>query len=255
MRVVCLVPSLTETLLHCGVDVVGRTRFCIHPTERVKAISIVGGTKGVDWEKISALAPDLVVFDKEENLKSMAEACSYPWHATHITSIGDIAENLFSLATVLQCEPLKQHADEWRQLASRPNLENIQWSNLPGQLKGLKSQKPAAHIDRIEYVIWRDPWMAVGANTFIGSVLSKVGFSDYLATHDEPYPVLAPLDLQRDDTFYLFSSEPYPFLKHIETLKAEAYQGAIVDGEFYSWFGVRSYRAIKNVLDAAQANE
>ena len=65
MRVICLVPSLTETLIECGVNVVGRTRFCIHPKDRVEQIAKVGGTKGVNWERCAQLEPDLVVFDRE----------------------------------------------------------------------------------------------------------------------------------------------------------------------------------------------
>ena len=66
MRVICLVPSLTETLLECGVDVVGRTRFCIHPASRVAEITRVGGTKGVDWDRCATLNPDIVIFDREK---------------------------------------------------------------------------------------------------------------------------------------------------------------------------------------------
>jgi len=70
-----LVPSLTETLLACGVEVVGRTRYCIHPSEAVRDITVVGGTKGVDWGRVVELAPDLVVMDKDENTREMAESC------------------------------------------------------------------------------------------------------------------------------------------------------------------------------------
>ena len=74
MRVVSLVPSLTETLLECGVEVVGRTRFCIHPADKVADIPAVGGTKEVNWQRCLALEPDLVVMDKEENTLEMAQA-------------------------------------------------------------------------------------------------------------------------------------------------------------------------------------
>ncbi|WP_428610259.1 helical backbone metal receptor, partial [Sedimenticola sp.] len=75
MRVVSLIPSITESLIDCHVNLVGRSRFCIHPVPQVGHIPVVGGTKQVDWQAMACLAPDLVVLDREENTREMAESC------------------------------------------------------------------------------------------------------------------------------------------------------------------------------------
>ena len=246
MRVICLVPSLTETLIECGVEVVGRTRFCIHPIEEVKDIVIVGGTKSVDWEKCITLKPDLVVFDEEENPKEMADSCPFKWHATHITSVDNIADELKRLADKIGSSQLLEMANKWNELASKPNLKNIDWENVPGQIESIGIN--LSSYKRIEYIIWRDPWMAVSANTFIGSILQKVGFADLLSSHDKPYPELTQKQMTDPEKFYLFSSEPYPFVRHKQFLCKSGFNGAIIDGEVYSWFGIRSYLALNEFL-------
>jgi len=242
MRVICLVPSLTETLIECGVEVVGRTRFCIHPVDKVKAISVVGGTKNVDWDKCKTLKPDIVVFDREENPKEMADSCSFKWHATHITSVDNIADELRKLADIVESPQLLEMADKWSELASKPNLKTIDWANIPAQIETIGNNKVS--YKHIEYIIWRDPWMAVNANTFIGSMLQKFGFTEHLISHKKSYPELTQEQMNDPETFYLFSSEPYPFSRHKEFLIESGFNGAIVDGEVYSWFGIRSYLAL-----------
>lgn len=245
-RVICLVPSLTETLIECGVDVVGRTRFCIHPKQKVKEIAVVGGTKGVDWQKCQESKPDLVVFDREENLKTMADECPYPWFATHITSIDSVAGEFERLASQLNSELLAEHAEQWQQLQAMPAKQDFDWQNVPGQLKPLLN---TSNYKRVEYIIWRDPWMAIGQQTFINSVLQKLGFGEYLTNHPKPYPELSEQQMREDETFYLFSSEPYRFLRYHQKLLDEQRHGAIVDGELFSWFGIRSYRMMMEILN------
>ena len=241
-----MVPSLTETLIECGVNVVGRTKFCIHPEERVGNIPRVGGTKQLNWQRCLEQKPDLVIFDREENLKEMADACPVPWHATHIKSIHGIGTELRELAHRLDCAELFNVADRWEELSTRPRLESVDWSNVPGQLETLNNAQNA--YTRIEYMIWRDPWMAVNSRTFIGSMLEKIGFADLLGEHSVPYPQLQDSQVGEPNTFYLFSSEPYPFLNEQKTLKESGINGAIVDGEVYSWFGIRSLRALSKFL-------
>jgi len=242
MRVICLVPSLTETLIEYGVNVVGRSRFCIHPEDKVKGIAKVGGTKDINWDKCHLLAPDLVVFDREENLKSMAEECPFPWVATHITSVDNISEELEKLALVVDCRELSVLAQQWQVLSQISDCSLVDWANIPGQIVGLRNE--LKQYKRIEYIIWRDPWMAISQQTFIASILQKLGFAPYLRRGDKPYPILSEAELSDPETFYLFSSEPFPFARHRQSLLDAGLNGAIVDGELFSWFGVRSYNAL-----------
>lgn len=250
MRVVSLVPSLTETLLECGVEVVGRTRFCIHPADKVADIPAVGGTKEVNWQRCLALAPDLVVMDKEENTREMAQACPVPWVATHITSIDDVSRELDVLADQLCSNPLADLAADWQSLAAKTVGQLSDLGSIPGEMARIGQPECCT---RVEYLIWRDPWMTVGRHTFIGAMLERVGLGAYLDLSEENYPQL-PTEPPRDDTCYLLSSEPYPFERHLEALGAAGFNGVLVDGEFYSWFGVRSYRALNNYLQKKESS-
>lgn len=246
MRVVSLVPSLTETLIVSGVDVVGRTRFCVHPSAAVDNIPVVGGTKGVDWARCAKLSPDLVIFDREENNQEMALECPFPWHAMHIESIDGCAAEFSELAQILHNEQLQAHAQKWAKLADTQKLTEPNWDAIPGLLAPLN---PATGpIEQIEYLIWRNPWMAIGQQTYIHSVLEKLGFAVHLNAHASKYPQLEEEHLRKPGTFLLFSSEPYRFMRYHTELTEQGFQGAIVDGELYSWFGIRSLNAITQYL-------
>ena len=101
----------------------------------------------------------------------------------------------------------------------------------------------------LEYLIWREPWMGIGPNTFIFSMLEKLGFAQFLPQHDKPYPTLDEQQLGGKNTFHLFSSEPFPFSRHKKWLLEQGFNGAIVDGEVYSWFGIRSFQYLKHYLE------
>ena len=251
MRVVSMVPSWTETLVECGCDVVGRTRFCIHP-ERVKQIPVVGGAKTISWDKVAALRPDVLLLDREENTRAMWEESPVEVFATHITSVDDIAPDLERLAVRLRCPALHETAGRWSLVARRPKTSLASWQELPGVVEWLLPPIGQA-IGPYTYLIWRDPWMAIGAGTFIASMLSAAGLpGDQLCTGDSPsgnprYPVIEPASLP-PGTVLLASSEPYPFHRKRESLLGFERPAAIVDGEAFSWFGVRSLAFLEAAL-------
>lgn len=239
MRVVCLVPSWPETLIEAGVDVCGRTRFCIHPKESVTSIPIVGGTKEVDWEKIKNLRPDLIILDQEENPKQFSEKSAFPWLATHVTDLESARNEMFRLGEVLKNKQLQTWADEWDQLLSQPcgpwNPDQV-----PGEIEKIHGQRASSH--RILYVIWKNPWMVVNHKTFIASVLEFLGADLAEIPNEKNYPEVDEDFLKKYQL--LFSSEPFPFHKKENELRASGLSGHIVDGESYSWFGIRSLRFI-----------
>lgn len=254
MRVVSLVPSWTETLVAAGVNVVGRTRYCIHPGDVVSGISVVGGTKRVNWDKIRALKPDYVVFDKEENTKEMAEACEYSYIATHVTNVASVAFELTRLGQVLGSEKLGQMAQEWREVstASIPVSPAV---DFPGVSQWIL--KPRSEVKQIVYMIWRKPWMAINPQTFIGDVLRTLGYGSVLKPIGDgsAYPEVDLDSLDKNHTLVLFSSEPYPFAKHTKTLSTLGFASAIVDGELFSWFGQRSLRFLQKELGLKESTD
>lgn len=249
MRIICLVPSITETLLACDINLVGRSRFCIHPSEQVVKITKVGGTKDIDWLKTTELKPDLVILDKEENTLAMAESCPYNYFALHITCIQDVAPELARLANKLNNTKLKEFAKRWQQVTKQPL--DFDLPNLPGVIEWW--QRPTKALQFI-YLIWQEPWMAIGERTFIQSVLDHIGVKSQRIPFSEKYPSIDLSEFSQTKTCLLFSSEPFPFERHRRQLEKLGYACALIDGEKYSWYGIRSLEFLENLTETGKPN-
>lgn len=227
LRIISLVPSLTELLFHLGLEAetVGITKFCIHPAEWFSSKPRIGGTKTVDINKVKALSPTLIIANKEENTKEQVEtlAADYPvW----LTDVNDLPT---ALQMINDIGVLSNRSTAATELAEQINQA---FANL----LPLTAPVPTA------YLIWRKPYMAAGGDTFINNMLHRCGFSNVLA--DIPrYPVVAIEWLQQQGCqLLLLSSEPYPFKQqHIDELQAALPDTTIqlVDGELFSWYGSR----------------
>lgn len=242
VRIISLVPSWTETLIAAGHTPVGRTRYCLHPSPEVDSIPIVGGTKNVDWDKIRSLKPDLLILDKEENPFEFSQQ-GIPYWASHVKDGQSLSLAFQELSKVLGSSNfLKFHLEMEEVLKAQPLKATPE--NLPGCLEVLK---PWSGDEKFTYVIWRKPWMAVHPETYIGFVLEKLGYK--LKVWKPAPPYYPEIDLEvRDDQVYLFSSEPFPFLKQKDELLKLGVKGALVDGECFSWFGIRSLNFLKKAL-------
>lgn len=225
-RIVSLVPSQTELLYDLGLGdrVVGITKFCIHPEEWFRSKTRVGGTKNVDIAKVMALQPDLIIGNKEENQKEdiLALEKLAPVWMSDIYTIDDSLAMIKDLGAILKVED---------------KAEALQHT-IRSEFESLQPLKKAASV---LYLIWKDPYMAVGPNTFVHHILTHhLGFTN--ATNQERYPVLELSDFQPSPEYIFLSSEPYPFKdKHIDELQV-LYPSAkimLVDGEYFSWYGSR----------------
>lgn len=234
MRVISLVPSWTETLIEAGIEVCGRTRFCIFPQTEITHIPIVGGTKDVDWQKIKQLKPDLILLDKEENPKEFSEQSPFPWFATHVTDLESARDEMRKLGQMLKNQKILDWADQWEQLLSR-SCGPWSMQRIPGEIK--KISLPEVDHQKVVYVIWKNPWMAVNHNTFIGSMLQFLGASMADLKSEKKYPEITEEILKNN--YILFSSEPFPFHKKEKDLEGQGFTGSLVAGEGFSWFGVR----------------
>ncbi len=243
MRVICLVPSITETLIECGVEVVGRTRFCIHPAKQVTTIEKVGGTKDINWERCKKLEPDLVIFDREENLKEMADSCPFPWLAVHITSVSNISKELITLSERLNNSALHDIALRWRAVVDTKTVDTS-IDKIPGMLEWWR--KPKSQHSLV-YLIWREPWMAIGEETFIQSMLDHVGMKHARIDVGAKYPEINLEDFDPKYTTLLYSSEPFPFARHKQELMDKGYSCGLIDGELYSWYGIRSLKFLESL--------
>ncbi len=225
-RIVSIVPSQTELLFYLGLDeqIIGITKFCVHPADKVKKVAKIGGTKQLDFEKIEALRPDLIIANKEENERSQVEElmniCPV-W----ISDIANFAEALDMIERVGALTGKTAEAKNLTETISR------QFENLEITASG----------KRVIYLIWRKPYMAAGKGTFIDDMLQRCGFINVVT--QERYPEINAETLKNlNPDVILLSSEPYPFSqKHIEEFRVITPHAKVklVDGEMFSWYGSR----------------
>ena len=228
-RIVSLVPSQTELLADLGLDaeVVGLTRFCVRPDGWKARKAVVGGTKTVDPAKVAALAPDLVIANKEENVREQVEAVAEraPVWVTDVANVAD------ALAMTRDLGALTGRASRAEALAAE----------VDAAFAALPAWPPA----RALYLIWRDPWMSAGRDTIIHDVMGRAGLANVLADRDR-YPALTDAEVTAlAPDVVLLSSEPYPFAdKHVAEVQALAPRARVVlaDGEAFSWYGSRLLR-------------
>lgn len=246
--IISMVPSWTETLVSCGVPIVGRTNYCIHPENQVDDIPIVGGTKNIDWDKVFELHATTLLLDKEENPIEFSEGSPIPVFATHVTSLLDVAKECDRMADEFQNKKLKDLARRWFKIHEKPNFKMDHFEKFP-VIEWLKKPKYDGDIKWIYYLIWKDPWMCVSKETFIASVISKLGLGFMIKESDMRYPTIELNKLNPRETLLLFSSEPYPFQKKIDEIKKIGFPSALVNGELFGWFGIRSLEFIENFFN------
>ncbi len=230
-RIISLVPSQTELLADLGLhdEVIGITKFCVHPENWLQTKTTIGGTKNFHFDEIDKLRPDVIFGNKEENFEEGISRlkAKYPVWMSDIVSIEDSVSMILSLGEITD-----------RIVDSKRIVLDIQG--------GFKSTITFSG-EFVLYLIWRKPWMGAAVNTFIHSLLNHLGLRNALED-EKRYPELTVERIQSLKPNYIFlSSEPYPFReKHIEELQAisPASKIILVDGEMFSWYGSRLIKAV-----------
>jgi len=235
LRIVSLVPSQTELLYDLGLnnEIVGITKFCVHPESWFRTKTRVGGTKQVHYDKIAALQPDLILANKEENTQEIVDtlAADYPVWVSDIHNLQDALEMIRQVGSLTG-----------KTAAAEAIAHNIGtgFQQLAAKLHDDEQPVPVA------YFIWRNPWMTAGSDTFISNMLSLLNWKNVF-DDKRRYPEIAPEELAaRKPRKILLSSEPYPFKeKHVEEIKAVLPDAEVllVDGEMFSWYGSRLLKA------------
>ncbi|MFD5451906.1 helical backbone metal receptor [Streptomyces sp. NPDC003470] len=223
MRVVSLVPSLTESVARTVPGVLaGVTDWCTHPAGLDAAR--IGGTKNPDVERILALSPDLVLANEEENRAPDLEALRAAGVEVLVTEVRTVAQAFVELARVLAACGAPSRPG-WLDAAEQA------WSAVPA---------PSAAEQRVTAVVpvWRRPWMVLGRDTFAGDVLARLGVDHLYAGHAERYPRVPVDELRaaRPDVVVL-PDEPYRFTA---ADGPDAFPGlpcALVDGRSLTWYG------------------
>jgi len=235
MRLVSLCPSLTELVFDLGAGdaLVGRTKFCVHPADRVEAVEKVGGTKNPKIDRIIALAPDLVLMNDEENRKEDAaalEAAGIRVHSSMPRTATETAAMVRAIGIALsRSREAERIAADIERRADRVRRDAVRYPPM-----------------RYACLIWRDPIMTVNDDTFIAGLLALPGGQNVFGARDTRYPTISPGELHEADPLrVLLPNEPFPFQnKHVDELavltRLPRERFRLVDGELLSWHGSRT---------------
>jgi ABC-type Fe3+-hydroxamate transport system substrate-binding protein len=250
MRIVSLCPSLTELVfdLGHGHELVGRTKFCIHPVDKVGAVEKVGGTKNPKIDRVIELAPGIVLLNEEENRREDAEALEAAGIHCHVS----FPRTALETAAMVRSIAVALHAtDEGERIARDIETRHER------VVQNAEGRDPV----RFAYLIWREPWMTVNGDTFVHALLTDAGGRNVFADGSGRYPAITPQQLgEANPDVVLLSTEPFPFkpshadeLSALSGLPRERFE--IVDGEMLSWHGSRTPAGIdyaEQVIDDAR---
>ena len=256
--VVSLVPSWTETLFSLGLtqrEILGRTRYCVHPRTQVLSVEEVGGPRDPNVVRIIEIDPDLIVADREENRQEDIAEMDRCWSVSRVFvgdpfSVSRALKHVEQLGWLLGCETRA------RQLL----IEINSW--LARVKKGDRG--------KAAYLVWQDPFMAASRETYIGDVLATLGYQNVFDRRvkdnmglggETRYPAISidVLVSLKPQTIFL-ATEPFPFRKkHADHLRSrlsdvdpifeKSVDIRIVNGEYFAWYGGRMVSAFRHFLN------
>ena len=244
-RIVCLVPSITETLfaLGAGDRIIGITDYCIHPEAEVRSKPKIGGTKNFFVNKILALEPDLVVANAEENRRHQVDKLEEAGLNVFVTfpkTVGGCLNMIANMAALTGTER-----------AAQPILASIEKARTDA-LSSTTDPRP-----RVLCPIWKDPYMTINRDTFVDDVIRTSGGQNIFDDEADRYPqfTLEEAARRRPDVVIL-PTEPYHFTEadkaafaamgdEVPAVRNRRFH--IVEGELLSWYGPRLARALTEI--------
>jgi len=234
-RIISLVPSQTELLYDLGLEenIIGITKFCVHPYHFKSTKKIVGGTKKVHIEKIRLLNPDIIICNKEENTLEIVESLQEiaPVWVTNIVTIDDNLEMISQFGKLFN---KRTEAQKW--------LDKINFA-----YKDFQIFIQNYELRKVAYFIWKNPYMVAGSDNFINEMLKLNNFKNiYEERGRYPEVIIQKMRIQGDPEIVFLSSEPYPFKDEdaFEIGKCTHHAKMVfVDGEMFSWYGSRILKA------------
>lgn len=235
-KIISVVPSQTELLFELGLDkeVVGITKFCVHPISKFAEKAKVGGTKKLNIDMIRALQPDLIIANKEENQQDQIEELmsEFPVWISDVNNLEEAKGMIRLLGGLVDRQPEADYL---------VHLIHVGFTDL--QTLALQNR-----IDRkVAYLIWKNPYMLVGKLTFIDDLLTMIGLNNVIDVGRYPEIDLNELRILSPDLVFL-STEPYPFkTEHFDAIQKVLPQAQVilVDGEMFSWYGSRLVKAVQ----------
>ena len=245
-RIVSLIPSTTELLCALGLAdaLVGVTVYCVEPRDVVRGKARVGGEKDPDLAAIRALAPDLVVANVEENRREDVDALRAAGIPVWVTYPRTVAEGLAMIRELGEVTGVRDRA--------RALLDTLE--PLYAAARGRAARRAPVSVF---YPIWRQPWMTIGADTYVHDLLATCGGANVFADLAR-YPTITLDDMAaRGPEVILLPDEPFRFRRaHLRDFDAFAGVPAVrdgrihlVDGKPFSWHGPRLAEALTKLPD------
>ncbi|MGZ8536971.1 MAG: helical backbone metal receptor [Flavisolibacter sp.] len=240
-RIISIVPSQTELLCDLGLtdEVIGITKFCVHPDEWFHTKTRIGGTKQLNIEMIKSLKPDLIIANKEENLKEQVEELA-KYFPVWVSDINNLDDALIMIQSIGEITNRKSKAEE---IVNKIRTHFNELKNAPSSKALLQEKYPRPPAC---YLIWREPYMTVGGDTFINDMMQRCGFEN-IFQDKQRYPEITISDLpQKNCQLILLASEPFPFKhEHVHKLQELFPETMILltDGQMFSWYGSRLIKA------------
>ncbi len=237
-NIVSLVPSITENLIQFGKIPSARTSFCIEPRKIVPNIPAIGGTKTPRVAKIISMKPDLVIANQEENIKAHVEeiqAAGIPVWITFPQTVFELPKLMRELSSL--CDDSAQ-ADMWIAKTESVLKQKFQWKVKP----------------RIATLIWKEPWMAVGKDTYTSNLIEFCGGENPIPGRYPEIAVERFKDWKID--ILLLPSEPYEFESvDVEFWKPIVPQVIPICGEDILWSGPRFIDAAASLVEICKSFE
>lgn len=243
-RVISLVPSLTEAVIELGGGdrLVGRTRYCLHPSADVADLPAMGGTKDPDLDAICGAGADLVLVCREENRREDAEALMAAGQRVFVTDVTDLDD----------VETLLADLGELLGVASDRAIGDLRSARAEAAVR-----REEAVSRRAATLIWKNPWLAAGGGTYVDAMMAEAGLANVYAG-EERYRATDLGDLSdRETQLVLLPDEPYSFsAEDAREIQAATGAGAFpVEGEMMTWFGTRSARSLRALLEFCRGHQ
>ena len=234
-RIISLVPSQTELLSYLNLEkeVIGITKFCVHPEKWFKNKTRVGGTKNLNLKIIDQLSPDLIIANKEENVKEQIEelAGKYDVWVTDVNNLNDAINMIRDIG----------------KLTNQAGAASALALQIEDKFEKLKNNFSDKRKVPTAYFIWKDPYMVAAGDTFINDMMQYCGLEN-IFSEKKRYPEISLEQIiEKKCELILLSSEPYPFKqKHKEEIQKQlpGIKTGLVDGEMFSWYGNRLLQSI-----------
>jgi iron complex transport system substrate-binding protein len=207
-RIVSLAPNLTEIVFALGEGnhLAGDTDYCDYPAEALRKPH-VGGAVNPNLEVVASLMPDLILASKSINRRETVNALDHiglPVYVTDPQSVEGMIESVEDIGSAIGVDQSSSALSE----------------NLRARLAELDRRVSGTPQRRVLFVVWTDPLISVGRNTFIADALRRAGGRSVVDTSVEWPHVSMEEMVKLQPEFLVFASAHTGDAQHdIETLR------------------------------------